>query len=362
MDSATGAALGVALVRFANADDARRCVEKEDGARGPIAGGASAISMSMSAAGGGAGGAGQEERRAVLDPEGAVLKALLREMDERRKREREERRRREKEAKEAKEKEKEGAKAASGSVNAGTPRAHPSLPLNPSLVAGTSASGANGSPKSPAVRHPLVGTPLNKAHHAAGQIGSRVRHGRNNGPVLSGANAITPGSASASANGNSGNSNANGSGGGGGGGGRRRWNHLPPRPANSYRPRVSRSPSPDTRLLEAATQKAQQEQEQRTGWGRGGWRGDGWGPSGKGKGRERDEAAVARARAEVRAELASNGRDHLKLRVEHLAAVRDEDVTGFMQAFVVDKVRRDFLGCIGNTDVCRCCATTRAST
>jgi hypothetical protein len=56
---------------------------------------------------------------------------------------------------------------------------------------------------------------------------------------------------------------------------------------------------------------------------------------GKGKGRERDE----RARAEARAALAANGRDHLKLKVEFLGAVRDEDVREFMKAFAVDKVR-----------------------
>ncbi|KAJ7805935.1 hypothetical protein B0H14DRAFT_3769636 [Mycena olivaceomarginata] len=118
-------------------------------------------------------------------------------------------------------------------------------------------------------------------------------------------------------------------------GGRRRWN-LPPRPANSYRPRVSRSPSPDTGLLEAAT-RVQHEAHGHNRWGR-----DGWGPEsamgrGKGKGRERDE----RARAEARAALAANGRDHLKLKVEFLGAVRDEDMREFMKVFAVDKIVRD---------------------
>ena len=85
IDKTTGAALGIAFVRYATHDEAKRCVAKEDGRR--WAGGVS------SAAGVGA---GAEGMRVVFDGEGKVLRAVLRELDE-------QRRRREREAKKRKE-------------------------------------------------------------------------------------------------------------------------------------------------------------------------------------------------------------------------------------------------------------------
>ncbi|KAK7019861.1 hypothetical protein R3P38DRAFT_3318722 [Favolaschia claudopus] len=102
--------------------------------------------------------------------------------------------------------------------------------------------------------------------------------------------------------------------GGMGGGGSRRWT-LPPRPANSYRPNIDRSPSPDTGLLEAATREAK-ERERRNGRARGGGESLGMG---KGKERERDEG----------------------LRVQHMDAVRDDDVRAFMSQFAYERILRE---------------------
>ncbi|KAJ7216625.1 hypothetical protein GGX14DRAFT_359065 [Mycena pura] len=290
MDSTTGATLGVVAVRFATPDEARRCMEREDGARGPIAG-----------APGGAG-AG-EERRAVMDPEGLVLKALLKEMEERRKREREEKRRREREKmekeseKEKEEKQKDGsgeratpAETPKQASTTATPAhnnhlparpAHPSLPPNPLLAAAASASQAVHEAR---IRHPNRGGP------------------RGGGP-MSGANAVGAGAGAR-----------------GGWTSRRPW--LPRRPANSYRPGEpnSRSPSPTRDLLEAA--RAQLDARD--------------------KGRERGHDLL-RAQADVQAELARNGREHLRIKVEHVGAVRDDDVWAFCNGFEVEKVLRDHL-------------------
>ncbi|KAF7329809.1 hypothetical protein MKEN_00244200 [Mycena kentingensis (nom. inval.)] len=78
MDTATGATLGVACVRFGKAEEAKKCVEKEDGL--PSGSGLNVNGMAT----------GGDQRRAVLDPDGLILKAYLRELDERRKRERRE--------------------------------------------------------------------------------------------------------------------------------------------------------------------------------------------------------------------------------------------------------------------------------
>ncbi|KAJ6573566.1 hypothetical protein DFH09DRAFT_1312257 [Mycena vulgaris] len=279
LDTATGAALGVVAVRFATAEEARKCAEREDGAQGTIAGW-------------GGGGGEAQARRAVMDAEGLVLKALMREMEGVAKRDREERRRRERE------KERERGKEKGRKAEAGTPKerdattpvqgkhkpAHPSLPPNPLLQAGASANTS----ASPA-----------EAKQAAARVGS----GAGYAPRfrVSAANAVGPAP----------------NGGGGGWSGSARY-RLPPRPQNSYRPRLpSRSPSPDRRFLEAATRDM-----------------------GRGKGKARDPGEQARARADTVAELARNGRDHLRLKVDgSMDAVRDDDVWEFCKGFAVEKVR-----------------------
>lgn len=83
IDKENGSALGIVFIRFATHEEAKRCAEKEHGRKG-------AIGLGLS----GKQGDG-DEVRVVLDGEGVKLKAVLRELDERKRRDREERKRRE---------------------------------------------------------------------------------------------------------------------------------------------------------------------------------------------------------------------------------------------------------------------------
>lgn len=95
IDRSNGAALGVLFVRFENAVDATKCVKGEDGRR-PVFG-VGVVKTVNGKNGAGQGDGDDESRlRAVLDGEGKVLKAVLKELEARKNREREERRRREK--------------------------------------------------------------------------------------------------------------------------------------------------------------------------------------------------------------------------------------------------------------------------
>ncbi|TFK75666.1 hypothetical protein BDN72DRAFT_892163 [Pluteus cervinus] len=82
IDKENGSALGIVLIRYSEHEEAKRCVEKENGRKGGIVG----VYPGKS---------DNEEFRAVLDGEGIILKALLKELEDRKKREREERKRRE---------------------------------------------------------------------------------------------------------------------------------------------------------------------------------------------------------------------------------------------------------------------------
>ena len=90
IDKENGSALGIVFIKYGTHEDAKKCVAKENGKRLGAASGLCFGSVS--------GGEG-EEIRVVLDGEGMKLKAVLRELDERKKREREEKKRKEKEAK-----------------------------------------------------------------------------------------------------------------------------------------------------------------------------------------------------------------------------------------------------------------------
>ncbi|KAL4071765.1 hypothetical protein J3A83DRAFT_4092542 [Scleroderma citrinum] len=83
IDMETGMALGIAFIRYQNHEEAKQCVERADGKKLSIVVGASE----------------GEELRVVFDGQGGRLKAVLKELDERKKREREEKRKREREAK-----------------------------------------------------------------------------------------------------------------------------------------------------------------------------------------------------------------------------------------------------------------------
>ncbi|KAL6309422.1 hypothetical protein BKA93DRAFT_723765 [Sparassis latifolia] len=87
IDKATGAALGIVFIKFSSHDEAKRCVEKEDGRK------------LGTEAGVGIRGIEGMDLRVLFDGEGKNLKAVLRELDNRRRQEREEKRRREKEEK-----------------------------------------------------------------------------------------------------------------------------------------------------------------------------------------------------------------------------------------------------------------------
>ncbi|KAI0772811.1 hypothetical protein BD413DRAFT_603709 [Trametes elegans] len=92
IDRSSGGALGIVFIKFTTHEEAKKCVQKEHGKK-----------LSLAVPGVGEG----EELRVVFDGEGKLLKAVLTELDSRRRQEREEKRRREKE-KEREEKEKAG--------------------------------------------------------------------------------------------------------------------------------------------------------------------------------------------------------------------------------------------------------------
>ncbi|KIK99556.1 hypothetical protein PAXRUDRAFT_497522 [Paxillus rubicundulus Ve08.2h10] len=83
IDMETGMALGIVFIRYQNNDEARECVERAHGKKLSIVAGASE----------------GEELKVVFDGEGLKLKAVLKELDERKKRDREEKRKKVREAK-----------------------------------------------------------------------------------------------------------------------------------------------------------------------------------------------------------------------------------------------------------------------
>jgi RNA recognition motif-containing protein len=89
IDKENGGALGIVFIKFNTHDEAKRCVEKENGKRLGVGGG---IGLTAGAGEG-------EEVRVVFDGEGVKLKAVLKELDDGRKRTREEKKRKEREAK-----------------------------------------------------------------------------------------------------------------------------------------------------------------------------------------------------------------------------------------------------------------------
>ncbi|KAI0752705.1 hypothetical protein C8Q80DRAFT_1267213 [Daedaleopsis nitida] len=82
IDKSNGAALGIVSIRYATQEEAKKCVEFEHGKK---------LSLAIPGAGEG------EELRVVMDREGKLVKAVMAEIDNRRRQEREEKRKREKE-------------------------------------------------------------------------------------------------------------------------------------------------------------------------------------------------------------------------------------------------------------------------
>ncbi|KAI0372469.1 hypothetical protein BV20DRAFT_939690 [Pilatotrama ljubarskyi] len=85
IDKSSGGALGIVFIKYTSHEEAQKCVRSEHGKK-----------LSIAVPGVGEG----EELRVVFDGEAKLLKAVLAELDKRRRREREEKRRREKEEKE----------------------------------------------------------------------------------------------------------------------------------------------------------------------------------------------------------------------------------------------------------------------
>jgi len=92
IDKENGSALGIVFIKYSTHDDAKKCVAKENGKR---LGTGSGLGVGIGVRSGLEG----EEIRVVFDGEGTKLKAVLKELDERKRREREEKKRKEKEAK-----------------------------------------------------------------------------------------------------------------------------------------------------------------------------------------------------------------------------------------------------------------------
>lgn len=116
IDKATGGALGIVFIRYSTHEEARKCAERENGKK--LSTGAGVVN-------------GNEEMAVVLDGEGKVLKAVLKQLDERKRRENEEKRRKEREGK---------MKDMGGSNSA---RGTPSAPSSHTPARGASAWKAN---------------------------------------------------------------------------------------------------------------------------------------------------------------------------------------------------------------------------
>lgn len=89
IDRENGSALGIILIRFSTHDEAKLCVEKENGKRLGVGG---PMGLSVGTVEG-------EEIRVIFDGEGAKMRAVMKELDEGRRRIRDEKKRKEKEAK-----------------------------------------------------------------------------------------------------------------------------------------------------------------------------------------------------------------------------------------------------------------------
>lgn len=95
IDKENGSALGIVHIKFQTHEEAKKCVERENGRKGGLPGVVTAGSLGMLNAKGGQ--AEEGEIRVVFDGEGVKLKAVLKELEERKKRDREEKERKKRE-------------------------------------------------------------------------------------------------------------------------------------------------------------------------------------------------------------------------------------------------------------------------
>ena len=147
IDKSTGAALGIVLVTFSSHAEAKRCAEKEDGKKFP-----QGMGLSISCVEG-------EDLRVILDGEGKKLKAVMRELDDRKRKEREEKDRLKKE-KEKEEKMKQVNAAAAALSSKATPSSASGTPAH----GGASWRTNHQAPRHSSTRNSHLSFPLNGRH------------------------------------------------------------------------------------------------------------------------------------------------------------------------------------------------------
>lgn len=119
IDKENGSALGIVLIKYSSHEEAKRCVEKENGRKGGLPGvvlGVKQPSSKPGEDGNADDGSGEALIRVVFDDEGLVCRAVMKELEDRKKREREERERKKREALLA------NLTSSNGGIASGTPR------------------------------------------------------------------------------------------------------------------------------------------------------------------------------------------------------------------------------------------------
>jgi histone-lysine N-methyltransferase SETD1 len=324
IDKENGSALGVLFIKFPTHEEARRCLEKENGRQGGLMRTAG-LSVSVQTTKGGE----KEEWRVVFDGEGLKLKAVLKEIEERKRRDREDKRR--------------GGPAVSTPNGAGasigaTPA---SRDRDRDASSGTPYSGI----QSPAPRkgptqgphlHPHPSSaqskptapsqrgPTNLANSLPPKPSSEVTKAQDPDPqppkII---DALEKARAEARERNRRASAKTSSATAGGVMGARGRtlvkYNAYQASPMN-----ISRSPSPATAGGGIGRTKSMNM----------------GGAGGAGSGANRSAAEKEKDRMEVVRLLAENGNDHVKVQggVQLVASVKDEDVQAFFDGFVIDKV------------------------
>jgi histone-lysine N-methyltransferase SETD1 len=309
IDKENGSALGILFLKFATHEEAKRCVEKENGRKGGLASFGKSGDL--------------EEWKAVLDGEGSKLKAVLKGMEDRKRREKEDKRR-----------EKEWG-----------PPFPPNGVVNAVASGSSSASGKNGKPdtplsgkQSPAVRKGsnLPPNPRNLQQRAS-DINGRASHHSRPDPLKDAASSSSRPPTGDSTPQNIPDSKDN---------------------ADSLKPQASVALDPTTAALQKARQgvnmmepglpssksnsnaaRGRNMQSKYEGYKAHTSRSpspvlDAPRPGAKSVAdREKDHQEVVR-------ELAENGHDHVMIPggVQWMATVKDEDVMVFFEGFALDKV------------------------
>ncbi|KDR74904.1 hypothetical protein GALMADRAFT_566958 [Galerina marginata CBS 339.88] len=338
IDKENGSALGILFVRYATHEEARRCVEREHGRRGGIMG-MGGVGLKLGEV---------EEWKVVLDGDGGKLKAVLRELEDRKRRDREDRRRGAVGVG-------VGAPVTNGVGAAATPAVTLSGTGTPASGMQSPAQPRKGSapttipqrptpavnPKHPTLPpRPVVGPPPDKLDSNSTNTANNNNNNKDNSEkkdlppipppkvndalVKARAEAMkqrapaASASASASVKGTTtGPASLSLS------VGQRGRGLLPTTKYGAYQASpmmLSRSPSP-------------------------GAGGESDAPAGKGKG-PKSAADREREHQEVVRELAKSGHDHVKIlgSAQLVKVVREEDVRAFFGAFTVDKVLKDHTG------------------